>query len=79
MWEGKPVDEKKEVANGELDQKSLEAGSDLIKDPSPTVHASDNGKVAENGPVATAGVAPKGAKPVVVSEKIVANGIANGC
>lgn len=77
MWEGKPVDEKKEVANGELNQKTLEAGSDSIKDPLVTVHASDNGKVAENGPAA--GVAPKGAKPVVVSEKIVANGIANGC
>lgn len=77
VWEGKPVDEKKEVANGELNQKTLEAGSDSIKDPLVTVHASDNGKVAENG--AAAGVAPKGAKPVVVSEKIVANGIANGC
>lgn len=79
VWEGKPVDEKKEVANGELSQKPLEAGSDLIKDPLPTVPASDNGKVAENGTGAAAGDAPKGAKPVVPEKRIVANGNVNGC
>lgn len=79
MWEGKPVDEKKEVANGELSQKPLEAGSDLIKDPLPTMPASDNGKVAENGTGAAAGDAPKGAKPVVPEKRIVANGNVNGC
>ncbi|XP_024025678.1 uncharacterized protein LOC21388556 isoform X1 [Morus notabilis] len=79
VWEGKAVDEKKEVANGELSQKPLEAGSDLIKDPLPTVPASDNGKVAENGTGAAAGDAPKGAKPVVPEKRIVANGNVNGC
>ncbi|PON32259.1 YTH domain containing protein [Parasponia andersonii] len=72
VWEGKPID--KEVANGELNQKSLEVASDLTKDPSPTAHPGDNLKVSENGSAATTGDAPKGAKPVVAEKKIVANG-----
>ena len=81
MWEGKPAEEKKEVANGESNQKSSEVASDLPKDPLPTVQASDNTKVSENGSVAAAGDAPpQGAKPVVPEKRIVSNGVvANGC
>lgn len=78
MWEGKPVDEKKEVANGELNPKSLEVASELAKDSLPA--AGDNLKVAENGSATTTGEAPKGAKPVVAEKKIAANGVVvNGC
>ena len=79
MWEGKPVDEKKDLANGELNQKSLEVATELIKDTSPIAHAVDDLKVAENGSATTTGDAPKGAKPVVAEKKIGVNGVANGC
>ena len=39
----------------------------------------DDHKPSENGSVAKAGDAPKGAKPVVSETKIVANGVVNGC
>lgn len=78
VWEGKPTDEKKELANGELKtQKSLEAASDLV---TTTVQSNGDLKLSENGSVAKTGDAHKGTKPVVVSEKVIlANGVANGC
>ncbi|XP_062076365.1 YTH domain-containing protein ECT2 isoform X2 [Humulus lupulus] len=86
VWEGKPMDEKKEVANGELNPKPSElVASEVTKEALPTTtaaQAGDNVKIAENGPATTTttGDAPKGAKPVVVAEKRnVANGVANGC
>ena len=77
VWEGKSAEEKKEVANVELNRKSLEVASDF--DPSPAVHASDNMKLSENGSVVTTVDAPKGAKSVVPEKRIVANGVVNGC
>ncbi|OMO57827.1 hypothetical protein COLO4_35080 [Corchorus olitorius] len=69
VWEGKPVDEKKDVANGT--HNSLEAGSDLVKEPSLTDNNSNGDlKLSENG----------SANPTVVPEKrVLSNGIANGC
>lgn len=79
VWEGKAIDEKKEVANGQLKtQNSSEVPSDLTKESIPAVHASEEVKLAENGLIA-AGDAPKGAKPVVSEKRVVANGVANGC
>uniref|UniRef100_A0A5B6YZK1 YTH domain-containing family protein n=1 Tax=Davidia involucrata TaxID=16924 RepID=A0A5B6YZK1_DAVIN len=81
VWEGKPTDEKsKESVNGELtSQKSSEAASNLIKEPAPAVQTNGDVKLSENISVTKSGDVPKGAKPVAVSEKIVANGVANGC
>lgn len=73
VWEGKPADDKKDVAIGT--QKSLEVASDLIKEPSLTPHTNGDLKLSENGSIAKSGDAP-----VVVSEKrVLSNGIANGC
>ncbi|KAK6235744.1 hypothetical protein SCA6_011081 [Theobroma cacao] len=78
VWEGKPVDDKKDVANGS--QKFMDAGSDLIKESSVIAHSNGDLKPSENGSVTKSRDAPKGAKPVVVSEKrVLSNGIANGC
>ncbi|OMO81095.1 hypothetical protein CCACVL1_12609 [Corchorus capsularis] len=68
VWEGKPVDEKKDVANGT--QNCLEAGSDLVKEPSLTDNSNGDLKLSENG----------SANPIVVPDKkVLSNGIANGC
>lgn len=69
------MEEKKEVANVELNQKSDVA---LDLGPSPVVHASDTLKVSENGSVVTTVDAPKGAKSVVPEKRIVGNGAVNG-
>lgn len=81
VWEGKVTDEKKEAPNGELKlQKSLEVASDAIKEPIPTALSNGDMKHSENGSVAKTGDAHKGVKPVVPSDKILANGVvANGC
>lgn len=80
VWEGKHTDEKKERVNGELKTQNLvEAASDLIKDPIPSVQANEDPKILDNGSVAKTGDAPKGAKPVVSEKRILANGVANGC
>lgn len=85
VWEGKSVDEKKEVvANGELNPKPSEVvSSEVTKDALPATTAAQAGnsvKVSENGSATTTMDAPKGAKPVVVADKRnVANGVANGC
>ncbi|OMO60382.1 hypothetical protein CCACVL1_24198 [Corchorus capsularis] len=61
------MDEKKDVANGT--QNSLEAGSDLVKEPSLTDNSNGDLKLSENG----------SAKPTIVPEKrVLSNGIANG-
>lgn len=80
VWEGKTLDEKKEVVtNGQVKaQNSLDVPSEINKESIPTVHASEELKLAENGSIAT-GEAPKGAKPVVAEKRAVGNGVANGC
>lgn len=80
VWEGKTLDEKKEVvANGQLKtQNSSDVPCEMTKEFIPTVHASEELKLAENGSIAT-GEAPKGAKPVVAEKRVVPNGVANGC
>ncbi|GAV64910.1 YTH domain-containing protein [Cephalotus follicularis] len=69
VWEGKPTDDKKEVANGP--QKVLNG----IKEPTVATDLSNGDlKPSENGSIAKTGDAPKDAKPAVASEKITANG-----
>ncbi|XWS52378.1 hypothetical protein CRYUN_Cryun11dG0064600 [Craigia yunnanensis] len=77
VWEGMPVNEKKDVENGA--QKSLEVASDLIKEPSLTAHSNGDLKLSENGSVIKSGDAPKGVKPVVSEKRVLSNGIVNGC
>ncbi|XP_022753498.1 uncharacterized protein LOC111301794 isoform X2 [Durio zibethinus] len=78
VCEGKPLDEKKDVANGS--QKYMEVASDLIEEPSLAAQSNGDLKLSENGSAAKSGDASKGAKPVLVSEKrVLSNGIANGC
>lgn len=81
VWEGKPAEEKKELANGELKtQRSSEVASDLVEERTTTVQSNGDLRLSENGSVAKTGDAHKGSKPVVVSEKVIlANGVANGC
>ncbi|XP_059628738.1 YTH domain-containing protein ECT2-like [Cornus florida] len=81
VWEGKPTEEKsKEGSNGELkSQKLSEPALDLTKEPAPAIQTNGDVKPSENGSVTKFDVVAKGAKPVVVSEKIIANGVANGC
>ncbi|GKV30270.1 hypothetical protein SLEP1_g39099 [Rubroshorea leprosula] len=77
VWEGKPIDEKKEVI---VLQKSSEVASDLVKQPTPIAQSNGDLKLSENGSLAKTADGPKGSKPAVVSEKkVLANGIANGC
>ncbi|XP_024200185.1 YTH domain-containing protein ECT2 isoform X3 [Rosa chinensis] len=80
VWEGKTLDEKKEVVtNGQVKtQNSSDVPSEITKESISIVHASEELKPAENGSIAT-GEAPKGAKPVVAEKRVVANGVANGC
>ncbi|XP_038701782.1 YTH domain-containing protein ECT4-like isoform X2 [Tripterygium wilfordii] len=74
VWDGKPKEEKKEIANGSQ-QVSLEVASDLSKEPTST--QLPNSDHHENGLAAKGGDVAQGGKSVV-SEKI-ANGLANGC
>ncbi|XWS28212.1 hypothetical protein CRYUN_Cryun25bG0046700 [Craigia yunnanensis] len=57
VWEGKSVDEKKDVTNGS--EKSLEVASVLINDPSLTAYFNGDPKLSENGLVTKSGNAPK--------------------
>lgn len=79
VWEGKPTDEKnKDSINGEIkSQKPSEVSSVMGKEAPPAAQANGDVKVSENGSVTKSGEVPKGAKPG--AEKIVANGVANGC
>lgn len=80
VWEGKPTEEKnKDSINGEVKcQKPSEVSSVVVKEGTPAAHANGDVKVSENGSVTKSGEVPKGAKPVG-AEKIMANGVANGC
>lgn len=64
VWEGKPTDEKVEV-NGELETQKPDLASGLLKERTVGEKGSEDYKLAENGSIANAGDAPKGAKPVV--------------
>jgi len=76
VWEGKQTDERVEV---NVNVEASDVASGLLKERSQAEKVSDDYKHAENGPVSNAGDAPKGAKPVVSENKIVPNGVANGC
>lgn len=78
VWEGKPIDEKGEV-NGEVDTQKSDVASSLLKEHPLAEKDNDDCKLVENVSLTNAGDAPKGAKPVVSENKIVANGVANGC
>ena len=78
VWEGKPTEEKVEV-NGEVKAQKSDVPSELLKESSVAEKDNNGHKPCENGSVVKAGDAAKGAKPVVAENKIVANGVANGC
>lgn len=78
VWEGKPVDEKKEFVN--VSQKLMDVASDLSREPSTIVLTDGDLKVSENGSVSKIGDALNSVKQAVVPEKrILSNGISNGC
>ncbi|KAF7807758.1 YTH domain-containing protein ECT4-like isoform X1 [Senna tora] len=77
VWEGKPTVEKIEV-NGEAEMQKSDAASGLAKER--TLAEKENiDYLVDNGCVDDVGDAPKCAKPVSSDNKIVANGVANGC
>ncbi|KAG5517771.1 hypothetical protein RHGRI_038223 [Rhododendron griersonianum] len=81
MWEGKPTDErnKEEGANGELkSQKSSEVASDLVKESVPDVQTNGDVSLAKDLPTDKSLDTLKGAKSAT-EEKIVPNGVVNGC
>jgi len=60
-------------------QNLSESALDSNKEPTPAVQTNGDVKLTENGSVTKSDV-PKATKPVVVSDKIIANGVvANGC
>lgn len=68
--------------SGELKTQNLvEAASDLIKEPVfPSDETKEDPKLLGNGSIVETGDVPKGAKQGMVSEnRILANGVANGC
>ncbi|KAI4317340.1 hypothetical protein L6164_025214 [Bauhinia variegata] len=73
VWEGKPADEKIEL-NGEVKNQKSDVTSDFLKERNLAEQVKEDNKLSENGSVAKTGDAPKGAKPVVSENKIVANG-----
>ncbi|KAL2487730.1 evolutionarily conserved C-terminal region 2 [Forsythia ovata] len=85
QWGGKPIEEKgkenKDGKSGDLkSQNSLEVVSDLMKEATQAVLSNGDSKPTENGYFAKSGELLKSVKPVAVpEEKIVANGVANGC
>ncbi|CAI9770484.1 unnamed protein product [Fraxinus pennsylvanica] len=85
QWEGK-LSEEKSKENGEgkngdhKSQKSLEVASDLMKEATPKVVSNGDRSPSKNGYLSKSGQLLESLKPVTVSEeKIVANGVANGC
>lgn len=76
VWEGKPAEDKMGL-NGEGEGYKPDVASGLLKESNLSEKVDDH-KPVENGSVTNAGDAPKGAKPVV-AEKVVANGVVNGC
>ncbi|KAG7951237.1 hypothetical protein I3843_13G155800 [Carya illinoinensis] len=82
VWEGKHSDERIERANGELNtQNLLEAASDLIKEPILSDETKEEDpKLLGNGSAVETGDMTNGAKQGMVPEnRILANGVANGC
>nr|DAD42064.1 TPA_asm: hypothetical protein HUJ06_000294 [Nelumbo nucifera] len=87
VWNGKPADvavtddKEKDGTNGKLRlQKSVEVASVLLKESSTVQSNGEWKRSEENATVTAARDAPKGAKPVVGTEKrVVSNGVANGC
>ncbi|KAL4611849.1 hypothetical protein ACB092_08G155400 [Castanea dentata] len=79
-WEGKPTDQEKEGANGELKtQIQLEVTSDLIEKPIPNAQTDEDLQLSENISIEKSGDAPKDVKPVVSENRIAGNEVANGC
>lgn len=80
VWEGKPADEKnKDGSNMEATvPNSNGTASELVKDPTPAVQINGDVKVSENA-TAVKGEVLKVSKPIVLTEKKVVNGVANGC
>jgi hypothetical protein len=80
VWDGRPTEDKKESANGELKSlKPSEATSELDKPATLSVLANGESKTTENGPLLKSGDILKTVKPVAVPENLVANVVANGC
>ncbi|KAI4344851.1 hypothetical protein L6164_012038 [Bauhinia variegata] len=75
VWEGKPADEKIEL-NGEVKNQKSDVASELLKEHNLAEQDNEDLKLFE---IAKTGDAPKGAKPVVPENKILANGVSNGC
>ncbi|XP_030956109.1 YTH domain-containing protein ECT2-like isoform X2 [Quercus lobata] len=79
-WEGKPTDQEKEGANGELKtQIQSEVTSDLIEKPIPNAQTDKDLQLSENISIEKLGDAPKDVKPVVSENRTAANEVANGC
>lgn len=79
-WEGKPTDQEKEGANGELKaQVQSEVTSDLIEKPIPNAQTAEDLQLSENISIEKSGDAPKDVKPVVSENRTAANEVANGC
>lgn len=80
QWEGKPTDQEKEDANGELKtQIQLEVTSDLIEKPIPNAQTDEDLQLSENISIEKSGDAPKDVKPVVSENRIAGNEVVNGC
>ncbi|KAF3953995.1 hypothetical protein CMV_020611 [Castanea mollissima] len=79
-WEGKPADQEREDANGELKtQIQLEVTLDLIEKPIPNAQTDEDLQLPENISIEKSGDAPKDVKPVVSENRIAGNEVANGC
>ncbi|KAM3740855.1 hypothetical protein ACB098_08G131100 [Castanea mollissima] len=79
-WEGKPADQEREDANGELKtQIQLEVTLDLIEKPIPNAQTDKDLQLPENISIEKSGDAPKEVKPVVSENRIAGNEVANGC
>ncbi|XP_075635419.1 YTH domain-containing protein ECT2-like isoform X5 [Castanea sativa] len=79
-WEGKPADQEREDANGELKtQIQLEVTLDLIEKPIPNAQTDEDLQLSENISIEKSGDAPKDVKPVVSENRIAGNEVANGC
>lgn len=64
---------------GETNTQKSEGTPELLKESTLAEKDNDDRKFSENGTVAKAGDAPKGAKLVASESKVVSNGVANGC
>ena len=77
-WEGKPTDQEKGGANGELKtQIQSEVTSDLIEKPIPNAQTDEDLQLSENISIEKSGDAPKDVK--LSENRTAANEVANGC